>query len=61
MEQKQATWQRHLIGFAFANQGAIERMVEFRIDDHTIKRGNLYLQWSSRVTKCEVYLHMHCA
>ena len=28
-------------GFAFASQGAIECIVRFRIDSHTIKRGAL--------------------
>jgi len=42
IEQKQVTGQRYKIELCFfANQGAIECIVGFRIDSRTAKRGNL--------------------
>ena len=31
----------------------------FTIDNRTIKRGNLQLQWLSSATKYETHLHLH--
>ena len=35
--------QRYQLGFCFGTQDAIEGVSVFRIDSHTIKRGNLWL------------------
>ena len=35
--------QRYQIGFCFGTQDTIEGVSVFRIDSHTIKRGNLWL------------------
>ena len=35
--------QRYQIGFCFGDQDTIESVIMFRIDSHTIKRGNLWL------------------
>ena len=33
----------YMIGFVFGDQDTIESVITFRIDSHTIKRGNLWL------------------
>ena len=48
-------------GFAFANLGAIECVVGFRIDRYTISMENHQLQQLSSATKCEFILCMHYA
>jgi len=45
----------------FCHLRHLEGVSGFRIDNHTIKRGNLYLQWLSSATKCESLLHLLCA
>ena len=47
--------QRYQIGFCFGTQDTIEGVGVFRIDSHTIKRGNLWLS-GYRVPLGEVIL-----
>ena len=42
-KQKPRRRQMYKIGFCFGDQGTIESVITFRIDSHTIKRRNLWL------------------
>jgi hypothetical protein len=57
-EKNKILWrprQRYIIGFVFGDQDTIERVVTFRIDSRTIKRGNLWLS-GYRVPLCDIVL-----
>ena len=43
--------QMYQISFYFGEQDTIESMITFRIDSHTIKRGNLWLNGLSSATR----------
>jgi len=49
--EKCCSRQRYQIGFCFGTQDTIEGVSVFRIDSHTIKRENLWLNGLSSATR----------